>query len=436
MMEIRDSDADGQRDPPDFDPTPGMRSLVFASGAVGALTFIPAAVALLRRIGARKTFAIAGMLSASATVLTPLAVRGGLASFALARLVQGASLSSLFPVIGGVSAGWSTLKYSGLFLSVITSFVQLAPIFTVPVAGSLCVTEAGWPMAYYVHAMITVFFFTLWAVFFKDTPHGHRWITDVEIKKIMEGKPPMPSSPRPVPFRAILSSPTIWVIWLTALANFAGMQLFIIYMANFISNYLGYTLRDSCLLAALPPLVQFFTKIIAGILGDRQYSFLSATSKVRVFNSVASIGSGAFLLGLVFVPPTERFWSIVLLMLSASFLGFNTSGLFRSPSLVARQHTHFVMTIIQVLLCVCLLGMPFVVELLTSLKSPRDWSLVFGAVAFFLIITNVLYCIFAKGSPAPWTVIKEQSPAKIHPTNDTLPPSTIVTVADSNTLTN
>jgi nitrate/nitrite transporter NarK len=107
------------------------------------------------------------------------------------------------------------------------------------------------------------------------------------------------------------------------------MQLFVIYMANFNRNSLGYSIRDASVLAILPPFVQFFAKILAGILGDRQYSCLSATGKVRVFNSIASIGSAIFLLILAFVPSTERFWSTVLLCVSAFFLGFNTSGMFR-----------------------------------------------------------------------------------------------------------
>jgi uncharacterized membrane-anchored protein len=71
--------------------------------------------------------------------------------------------------------------------------------------------------------------------------------------------------------------------------------------------------------------------------------------QVRLFNSIAFIGMGTFLILLaIFASQDTSVLAIIFLILSATILGFNTGGFFKSATLIGRQHSHFVNAIVQV----------------------------------------------------------------------------------------
>jgi MFS family permease len=75
------------------------------------------------------------MLSAISTAFNPMAADFGVFYFIITRIGQGIPLAFCLPVIGSVTAAWSTVKYNGIFVAIANGFVQLAPVFTMPMAG-------------------------------------------------------------------------------------------------------------------------------------------------------------------------------------------------------------------------------------------------------------------------------------------------------------
>jgi nitrate/nitrite transporter NarK len=183
------------------------------------------------------------------------------------------------------------------------------------------------------------------------------------------------------------------------------MQLFVIFMPTYMNKVLGLSLKTASILAALPPLTQLFVKLVAAALSDRFHfsSKISLTRQLRLFNTVSSLLGGLLLFILALIPTIELLWSILLLTLASSALGFNTSGVFRSTPLVAKQHAYFVTGVIQFVYCFVLLSMPFGIEALTVKRPKKDWSMVFVTLAFLLTFTNLVFCVFGKGTAASWT---------------------------------
>lgn len=185
------------------------------------------------------------------------------------------------------------------------------------------------------------------------------------------------------------------------------MQLFVIFMPAYMNKILGLPLRTASILAALPPLSQMFVKLIAVGLSDHTefFSKWSLTCKLRLFNSISSLGGGVMLFILAFIPTSNLTLSLVFLIGSASVLGFNTSGVFRSTPLVAKQHAYFVTGVVQFFYCFVLLTMPFAIDVLSAARWNKDWSFVFLTIAFLLTLTNIFFCAFGKGTAASWTNI-------------------------------
>lgn len=214
------------------------------------------------------------------------------------------------PVIGSVTSAWAALDENGLFMGIATSFIQLAPVFTMPLSGALCVSDVGWPGVYYVHAAVSLCLLALWTIFYTDSPAESRWIGDSELRHVNEGKicrvradktdgagdrtvavaavaaadakadEPV-FSVSSIPYGAILRTPAVWAVWIATLANFLGVYLVILFSPTFINKKLHYPIADTGVLAAIPTFIQFAVKVTVGPASDK-IKCLSDTVKVGI----------------------------------------------------------------------------------------------------------------------------------------------------------
>lgn len=159
------------------------------------------------------------------------------------RGIQGVGFSACLPVMGSITSHWSTLKQNGIFIAILSSFLQIAPIFTMPISGELCMSSLGWESVYYLHGTVCVVLFTIFILYHRNSPHKHPMMNRTEIVKVYFGKGSIYSGPgkqkskqsKKVPVKAIYSDIHIWAILVAAFGNFFGTQLSL----QFIPTYLN-----------------------------------------------------------------------------------------------------------------------------------------------------------------------------------------------------
>ena len=347
------------------------KSLLFASVAVGALLVIYPIIWLLNRTGPRRVFSLIGFISALSTCAIPTAARLGFPYLLATRAVQGIGLAACLPVIGCVTAHWATLKQNGIFIAILSSFLQLAPIFTMPIAGELCVMPSlgGWQSVYYVHAGVSVILFGAFLLYYRDAPVDHSNVSARELSKITIGK--TAHDRRRVPYQAIMSSSAIWAVWIAAIGSFTGTQLTLQFTPIYLNKVLHIPVEQTGQLSALPPAIMFAVKLTAGLTSDR-LRCAPENLKIRIYNSMALGGMAVFLIALAYVPTTETLMSLATLAACSCMLGCNSGGFFKSAQLVARHHSHFVMGNVSMVNCVCMLAVPFLVDWLTPNDAPMN----------------------------------------------------------------
>ncbi|KAK5969475.1 hypothetical protein GCK32_013177 [Trichostrongylus colubriformis] len=93
---------------------------------------------------------------------------------------------------------------------------------------------------------------------------------------------------------------------------------------------------------------------------------IDETTKVRVYNSLALVGSAIFFAILAFIPQENHVTAIVILVFAESLLGLNTAGFNKCATLHSRQYGHFVMTQIMNIWAVTILLEPFVVNAIVA----------------------------------------------------------------------
>uniref|UniRef100_A0A183BM53 MFS domain-containing protein n=1 Tax=Globodera pallida TaxID=36090 RepID=A0A183BM53_GLOPA len=247
--------------------------LLYAVGLASIVSTFPFS-AMYTRFGARLVFFGAGITSAVATALLPLAAAHGMAAFLIVRFFQGLSYGSFM-----------------------TCFTSLSVAMTNYLAAYISTTPSlGWPWVYYSLAFVTLAPFVLWLFLYTDHPERHKFVGLSERKIILMDKTEAEIvHDGHMPYRKILSTKIVYVIWFNAFADIVTAVFLITYLPTYVSKVLGYGVRETGIWSSFPAIVQLPLRVFFGILADR-ISCVSELNKMRMFNTVALVLSGLFLL--------------------------------------------------------------------------------------------------------------------------------------------
>ncbi|CCD61776.2 Major facilitator superfamily (MFS) profile domain-containing protein [Caenorhabditis elegans] len=387
-----------------------QKSVIMWAAAVGTLAAAWPFHWFYEKFGARRVFFAAGAFSTISTALMPLAAHIHFNFLVVARFFQGVSFGADFAAIGLIVVNWASLKQHGLFISLLSSFSQISVMFTMPVAGELCESKYGWESVYYGHAAVSGALFVLWAWFYRDNPSKHPQMTETELEKIRRGKGEVKEHEK-APIAKILTNPVMQSVWLSAFGELMMSQFIVMYEPTFLKEVLGFTVNHTGYFVAIPRALHLTFKIISGIASDR-ISFWTEKSKMRIFNTIALMGSGTFFCVLGYIPKEHAHLSLVALIIIECSTGFICGGFYKCATLVARQHSHFVLSQIQFIKCLSLFIEPLLVFLICTSNTLEEWRIVFLTHGILLIAGNIIFCYFATDRPADFThtLVEEELP--------------------------
>lgn len=177
-----------------------------------------------------------------------------------------------------------------------------------------------------------------------------------------------------------------------------------LYSPTYMNKVLKFPVHTSGASSALAPMSQFCLKLFAGFTSDK-IRFMSETNKLRVYNSIAFLGSAILLSILAFMPTTNPYPCLIIFGCSAGILGkysskimiewvltgFTTGGFFKAGPLVSKHYSHFVTGNISLGITITMLAVPFIVDGLTPNNTPEQWRWVFLVAAGVLTISDLLF---------------------------------------------
>ncbi|KAI6203438.1 hypothetical protein M3Y94_00556300 [Aphelenchoides besseyi] len=406
--------------PPDLVFTPVEKAVLFSVVAIGALLAIVPVYRSMKRHGCRKTFMLCGIISAISTGLIPV-VAPYFWLFVIVRILQGFAFAACMPVIGSVTSVWACLNENGLFAGTLTSFLQIAPLITMPLSGFFCSLEA-WEVVYYVHSALTFIFLIFWWFGYRDAATEHSWVTIHENQRISRGKVvDARKKHSAIPYKKIYADPAVWAILIAALGNMSCIQMLIVFAPTYFNSILNYRIMTVGIVSGLPTFVQFIVKLLSGVLSDKLTNF-TETQKVHLFNSIAFFGQAFFLVLLAILPPIfhSNTLTVLLYITAVGILGFNAGGFFKSSTLVARQYAFFVNANIQAIICIVILLNPILVySIIASNENPHgdfgEWAAVFILYAIIISCCGVVFILRGKGEAAEFTELSPEQPQELRP---------------------
>ncbi|KAE9547402.1 hypothetical protein FO519_009387 [Halicephalobus sp. NKZ332] len=395
---------EGHKEPP-VEMSISEISKIMGSGGLGALVSVMPLVHLLHNFGPRSVFSVLLFFSGLATIaLGPLAKISPLWMLP-GRIIQGFALSTVMPMTGAVSAEWAPLTEIGKFVTMLSAAGQLSQILTMPMSAFLCV-ESGWSSVYTAHGILAIIGSLGFFALYRNSAKNHPCITEREFEIISQGSKQRPRRGDSVPYWEIAKTKSVWAVWIAFLGNAIGFQLIVQFMPTFLNKVLSVPVRRTGSLSIIPPITQLLVKIIAGYASDQIP--LTEKLKLRLFNSAAQIGCAMFLLPLGFIGIGDGNFAIVCFAASISCLGLVSCGSMKSATLIARGYTHFVMAVVQVIVCISMLFVPFMVAVIASENTIDQWRWVFFLVFLILVMTNTVFCVLCGAEPEPWALTQKK----------------------------
>ncbi|KAI1717862.1 major facilitator superfamily domain-containing protein [Ditylenchus destructor] len=363
------------------------QAALFSATAIGSFVGTLPITYLTSNFGVRRMFTGYGLLSALATLLTPLSTVIGFWTVFAMRVIQGFGIATSFVAMGAVSAAWSPLKTSGMYVAWISCHLQFGPMFTMPIAGEL------------------VIIFINYFLYKKN-------VSEKELTKIEAGKAGIKTDKsdkkaKKVPYAAMLRDRVVWGIIISSAAAQLGFQLVQQYGPTYLNKVLGMNVEKTGISAALPFALSCIVKMLAGPLSD--YVPMSDKGRVILFASVSQYAMAACFVALAILPASQITLLQVCFTSATVFSGLNCVGVVKCIQLAARDLSHVIYAWNTLLYSFIVLLMPIFVSLAAPENTMEQWGRIYVAVSIMVIAATTLFNFTAEVEPRHWTGIANKA---------------------------
>ncbi|KAH7714811.1 Protein T19D12.9 [Aphelenchoides avenae] len=389
------------------------KSWLFSATAIGTILGTLPITPAMSKFGFKRTLAVYGAISAMSTLLLPLASTFGFWPLFAVRVIQGVPVATSFPAIPSIGVEWSPLKSSGLFIALISSHLQLAPLTMMPLAGQICESSLGWPALYYILGAATIAAIFAFCLLYEDSPRLHRKISQKELFVIEHGKQSTSSCERGgrVPYRAMLTDHVVWGFFVAYFGGMVGFLIFFIY-----GPALGFEVNATGFAAAMPFLLAICMKLLGGPLSDYT-TCISQKARVKLFASISQFTMAGCFIALALLPANYGLLIQVFFTGAQVFSALNCVGLDKCAQLACCQYGYVIQSIITLSNSAITLAVPMLVGFLAPDNTVEQWSRVFWIIGIIIIVSTIVFDLTAEAEPRPWT-LNTFGNAKIYP-NDT-----------------
>lgn len=218
------------------------------------------------------------------------------------RFVIGLCAGPIYPALQCLIARWAPPAEKGKFVGALMGNT-LGTCCTWPIVGAI--TQAfGWDWGFYVISIQICIFLVIFGLITADSPQDHRWISEEERDFITDSQGGSVTKKKAVPpYLSIFMSLPFWALQVLHFGNLWGLYLQLTGVPKFMSEVIGFNLREAGGLAALPHLLRMFFGIGFGAIGDTLKKKGTVSTKfIRKFFVIFShIIPGILLIGISFI---------------------------------------------------------------------------------------------------------------------------------------
>ena len=283
----------------------------------------------------RLTFTLYGIVSGVATLLMPLFVSFGFPALIVVRILQGAGAGTTLAAIGMFANSWCPLASMGFVISIISSYVQLGPLYTMSLASEFCNSPLGWQGTFYQQGALTLIFMIIFFFMYKDSPKDHKFVTEKELNLIEKGKNSAETSEsRYVPYLKIFTDYSVWGILFCAFGNLLSQQIFLIYGPVYLNQILKLNVEKVGFSGFLANFLCLFLKLSISPISDYG-KCVNQKNKAKIIMTVSHAIITAAFFTLAFIDHNNQLLGQICYMVTIILSSLQSVGFMKTNQLVS-----------------------------------------------------------------------------------------------------
>jgi sugar phosphate permease len=247
------------------------------------------------RIGGRRALALVVVWWSVFTSLTAFAWNA--TSMGVFRFFFGVGEAGAFPIATRSLSRWMLPTERGFAQGVTHAASRLGAALT-PALVVMMMLRFGWRTPFFVFGLIGLGWAGLWYWYYRDTPGQHSRINPAERRLIEDALGVRDASVKAVPWRQILSSPSLWTLSLMYFCYGYAIDIYLDWFPKYLNEHRGFNLTQMGIYASLPLLAGASGDLLGGTVSDR---CAKRFGNLKVARRVVALAG--FLLAAVFILP-------------------------------------------------------------------------------------------------------------------------------------
>jgi sugar phosphate permease len=166
-----------------------------------------------------------------------------------------------------------------------------------------------WRSAFYVFGGLGVIWAAAFYWWYRDNPRDHKAVNAAELA-LLKGAENMASGHGDVPWGKLVSSRTVWLLWVQYFCLSFPWYFFITWLPTYLQEARGLTPEQSASFAKYPLLFGGFGSLFCGLISARMERLLGSVSiSRRVLACTGFLGAGLFLI--LSINTADPFWAMI-----------------------------------------------------------------------------------------------------------------------------
>ncbi|XP_037805915.1 putative inorganic phosphate cotransporter [Lucilia sericata] len=388
-----------------FEWSEELQGLILSSFYIGYIvTHIPGGL-LAEKFGGKWTLGLGILSTAFFTLITPVAItEGGSTALIIVRILMGLGEGTTFPALSVLLSQWVPIKERGKLGALVLGGGQVGTILGNSLSGVL-LDAYDWPVVFYLFGGLGVVWFIFFCFLCFSDPASHPYIKPSE-REYLERE--MGSIVRnenlpPTPWKAILTSMPMIALVCAQIGHDWGFYIMVTDLPKYMSDVMQFSIKANGLYSSLPYVMMWIFSISSGFVGDwlMTRGILNITNTRKLMTGIAAFGPAIFMVAASYAG-CDRVAVVVLFTICMGLMGAFYAGMKLSPLDMSPNYAGTLMAITNGIGAITGVITPYLVGVMTPNATLLEWRLVFWVAFAVLVVTAIIYSIWASGEVQPY----------------------------------
>ncbi|XP_052759327.1 putative inorganic phosphate cotransporter [Galleria mellonella] len=395
-----------------FEWSEATQGLILGSFYYGyVLTHLPGGM-LAERFGGKWVLGLGLLSTAVCTIITPVTVKvGGATALFILRVIEGLGEGPTMPGLMAVLSRWAPKAERARFGAIVFGGAQIGNIAGSYFSG-LVMHNGSWENVFYLFGGIGLLWFVLWTVLCYSTPNTHPFISDSEKKFLNENVDSLKhinaQKMDPIPWKALLRSVPLWALIIAGIGHDWGYFTMVTDLPKYMTDVLKFNIKSTGILSAIPYVAMWVSSFFFGLICDfcvkRGYHNIKNARKI--YTSIAATGPGICII-LASYSGCDTTLAVFWFVVAMSLMGAYYSGMKINPLDISPNYVGSTTAMVNGIAAISGIVSPYLIGLLTPDSTLAQWRVAFWVCLGVLVITNIVYVIFAQGEQQWWDDVKK-----------------------------